>query len=273
MLFVLLVLLLCLPPPACRALNYLYCSFSDNCDCDFRPNVKAELEWDLYKNVYGQHLAQDIISEEVVRFLQNKSPEKPLVLSFHGSSGTGKTLVSSMLGSHLYGSAMSSPYVHRFIPALHFPSAGQVDQYRVQLKNWVQGNLTACARSVFIFDEMERMPRGLVDVLEPFLGPSHVVFGTNYRKALYVFIRRGRGQQSGPGTPPGGTRPRGDHVVRPAGRHRSGRLRQQLQRPLPVVHHPAEAHHVLRALPAAEPLPRGALCALAALPARRLPAQ
>ncbi|XP_061752431.1 prosalusin isoform X5 [Nerophis ophidion] len=189
MLFVLLVLLLCLPPPACRALNYLYCSFSDNCDCDFRPNVKAELEWDLYKNVYGQHLAQDIISEEVVRFLQNKSPEKPLVLSFHGSSGTGKTLVSSMLGSHLYGSAMSSPYVHRFIPALHFPSAGQVDQYRVQLKNWVQGNLTACARSVFIFDEMERMPRGLVDVLEPFLGPSHVVFGTNYRKALYVFIR------------------------------------------------------------------------------------
>ncbi|XP_061752420.1 prosalusin isoform X3 [Nerophis ophidion] len=184
MLFVLLVLLLCLPPPACRALNYLYCSFSDNCDCDFRPNVKAELEWDLYKNVYGQHLAQDIISEEVVRFLQNKSPEKPLVLSFHGSSGTGKTLVSSMLGSHLYGSAMSSPYVHRFIPALHFPSAGQVDQYRVQLKNWVQGNLTACARSVFIFDEMERMPRGLVDVLEPFLGPSHVVFGTNYRKAF-----------------------------------------------------------------------------------------
>ncbi|XP_061836438.1 SH2 domain-containing protein 3C-like isoform X3 [Nerophis lumbriciformis] len=157
----------------------------------YRSNAESklqELEWDLYKNVYGQHLAQDIISEEVVKFLQNKSPEKPLVLSFHGSSGTGKTLVSSMLGSHLYGSAMSSPYVHRFIPALHFPSAGEVDQYRVQLKNWVQGNLTACARSVFIFDEMERMPRGLLDVLEPFLGPSHVVFGTNYRKAFYVFI-------------------------------------------------------------------------------------
>lgn len=32
------------------------------------------------------------------------------------------------------------------------------------------------------------MPPGLIDVLEPFLGPSHVVFRTNYRKAIYVFI-------------------------------------------------------------------------------------
>lgn len=57
-----------------------------------------------------------------------------------------------------------------------------------ELKSWVQGNLTECARSVFLFDEMERMPPGLIDVLEPFLGPSHVVFRTNYRKAIYVFI-------------------------------------------------------------------------------------
>lgn len=58
-----------------------------------------------------------------------------------------------------------------------------------QLKSWVKGNLTECARSIFIFDEMEKMPPGLIDVLEPFLGPSHVVFRTNYRKAIYVFIR------------------------------------------------------------------------------------
>lgn len=57
-----------------------------------------------------------------------------------------------------------------------------------ELKSWVKGNLTECARSVFIFDEMEKMPPGLVDVLEPFLGPSHVVFRTNYRKAIYIFI-------------------------------------------------------------------------------------
>ncbi|XP_023199130.1 prosalusin isoform X1 [Xiphophorus maculatus] len=196
----LLLLLLLSSRSACGVFQKLYCSFSDSCDCDFKPNIR-DLEWDLYKNVFGQHLAQDLVAEEVSRFLLNKSPDRPLVLSFHGSSGTGKTLVSTMLGNHLYGSAMSSPFVHQFVPALHFPSAERVAQYQnllvlklccsgwqAELKNWVKGNLTACSRSVFIFDEMEKMPAGLIDVLEPFLGPSHVVFRTNYRKAIYVFI-------------------------------------------------------------------------------------
>ncbi|KAM4616056.1 prosalusin [Polymixia lowei] len=165
----------------------LYCTISESCDCDFKPNMK-DLEWDLYKNVYGQHLVQEIVSEEVAKFLQNKSPSRPLVLSFHGSKGTGKTLVSSMLGNHLYGTAMSSPFVHQFVPTLHFPLPDRMKEYRYELKSWVEGNLTECARSVFIFDEMEKMPAGLIDVLEPFLGPSHVVFRTNYRKAIYVFI-------------------------------------------------------------------------------------
>ncbi|PWA24153.1 hypothetical protein CCH79_00016250 [Gambusia affinis] len=217
----LLLLLLLGSRSACGVFQKLYCSFSDSCECDFKPGIR-DLEWDLYKNVFGQHLAQNLVAEEVSRFLLNKSPDRPLVLSFHGSSGTGKTLVSTMLGNHLYGSAMSSPFVHQFVPTLHFPSAERVPQYQVslseprlqnrhqnrsgflnttllvlklccsgwqeELKSWVKGNLTACARSVFIFDEMEKMPAGLIDVLEPFLGPSHVVFRTNYRKAIYVFI-------------------------------------------------------------------------------------
>ncbi|KAM8865675.1 prosalusin [Synchiropus picturatus] len=183
----LFLLLMFVSQPASSVLQRLYCSISDSCECDFRPNIR-DLEWDLYKNVYGQHLAQDVVSEEVTRFLRDQNPDRPLVLSFHGSSGTGKTLVSSMLGNHLYGSAMSSPFVHQFIPTLHFPESGDLDQYREDLKSWVQGNLTECARSIFIFDEMEKMLPGLVDVLEPFLGPSHVVFRTNYRKAIYVFI-------------------------------------------------------------------------------------
>lgn len=96
-----------------------------------RACVFTGLERDLYKNLYGQHMAQDIVSEAVVNFLQNENPDRPLVLSFHGASGTGKSLVSSMIGRHIYGTAMGSPYIHQFIPTLHFPSADRVQQYRV----------------------------------------------------------------------------------------------------------------------------------------------
>lgn len=89
------------------------------------------LEWDLYKNLYGQHLVQDIVSESVASFLQKPSPERPLVLSFHGASGTGKSMVSAMLGRHLYGTAMGSPYIHQYVPTLHFPLTDRVEQYRV----------------------------------------------------------------------------------------------------------------------------------------------
>ncbi|XP_019740216.1 prosalusin isoform X2 [Hippocampus comes] len=187
MITILPLLLLCVCAPARCVFQKLYCTIADSCDCDFRPNVR-ELEWDLYKNVFGQHLAQEVLSEEVARFLAQEAPEKPLVLSLHGSSGTGKTMAGDMLARHLYASATGSPFVHQFIPTLHFPAGGHVQAQREQLKSWVQGNVTECARSVFIFDEMDKMAPGLLDVLEPFLGPSHVVFRTNYRKAIYIFI-------------------------------------------------------------------------------------
>lgn len=108
---------------------------SDNTQYPFKyPScafVFTGLEWDLYKNLYGQHMAQDIVSEAVVNFLQNENPDRPLVLSFHGGSGTGKSLVSAMIGRHIYGTAMGSPYIHQFVPTLHFPSADRVKQYRV----------------------------------------------------------------------------------------------------------------------------------------------
>ncbi|KTG40677.1 hypothetical protein cypCar_00030497 [Cyprinus carpio] len=201
-----LILIYCTSLGTGFEMKSIFCSISDSCDCDFKADIKViitsqfnmshpdcacvftGLEWDLYKNLYGQHMAQDIVSEAVVNFLQNENPDRSLVLSFHGASGTGKSLVSSMMGRHIYETAMGSPYIHQFVPTLHFTSADRVQQYRSDLKRWVEGNLTACARSIFIFDEMEKMPPGVIDVLEPHLGTFHVLFQTNYRKAIYIFI-------------------------------------------------------------------------------------
>ncbi|XP_025915498.1 prosalusin isoform X2 [Apteryx rowi] len=63
------------------------------------------------------------------------------------------------------------------------------------LKHWIQGNLTKCGRSAFLFDEMDKMHPGLIDVIMPFLGPSWVVYGTNYRKAIFIFISNAGGEQ------------------------------------------------------------------------------
>ncbi|KAM4695825.1 prosalusin [Rhinophrynus dorsalis] len=175
-------------------LSALHCNFYNFCECGFKPQLDA-LDCDLVRNVFGQHLARELLMKALKDFVETENPNKPLVLSFHGYSGTGKTFVSSLLVKHLFKDGSSSPYVHHFSPILHFPHVQNIEQYKVDLKEWIQGNLTACGRSIFLFEEMDKMHPGLIDVIVPFLGSSWVVYGSNYRKAIFIFISNGGGEE------------------------------------------------------------------------------
>ncbi|XP_038601612.1 prosalusin [Tachyglossus aculeatus] len=175
-------------------LRSLACSFRSGCDCDFRPDLHG-LECDLALHLAGQPLARRLVTKAVGDFVQEPAPAKPLVLSFHGWTGTGKSYVSSLLIRYLFRDGLRSPHVHYFSPIVHFPHPDRIHLYKEDLKGWIQGNLTDCGRSLFLFDEMDKMHPGLIDVLRPFLGPSWVLFGTNYRKAIFIFISNAGGEQ------------------------------------------------------------------------------
>ncbi|XP_041581206.1 prosalusin isoform X4 [Vulpes vulpes] len=169
-------------------LTSLHCHFGAFCECDFQPDFQG-LECDLAQHLAGQHLAKALVVKALKAFVQDPAPTKPLVLSLHGWTGTGKSYVSSLLAHYLFRGGLHSPHVHHFSPVIHFPHASHLERYKKELKSWVQGNLTACSRSLFLFDEMDKLAPGLMEVLRPFLGSSWVVFGTNYRKAIFIFIR------------------------------------------------------------------------------------
>ncbi|XP_012313519.2 prosalusin isoform X1 [Aotus nancymaae] len=172
----------------------LRCSLGSFCECDFRPDLPG-LECDLAQHLAGQHLAKALVVKALKAFVWNPAPTKPLVLSLHGWTGTGKSYVSSLLAHYLFQGGLRSPRVHHFSPVIHFPRPSHIERYKKDLKSWVQGNLTACGRSLFLFDEMDKMPPGLMEVLQPFLGSSWVVYGTNYRKAIFIFISNTGGEQ------------------------------------------------------------------------------
>uniref|UniRef100_A0A2K5XK55 Torsin family 2 member A n=1 Tax=Mandrillus leucophaeus TaxID=9568 RepID=A0A2K5XK55_MANLE len=157
----------------------LRCNLGAFCECDFRPDLPG-LECDLAQHLAGQHLAKALVVKALKAFVRDPAPTKPLVLSLHGWTGTGKSYVSSLLAHYLFQGGLRSPRVHHFSPVIHFPHPSHIERYKKDLKSWVQGNLTACGRSLFLFDEMDKMPPGLMEVLRPFLGSSWVVYGTNY---------------------------------------------------------------------------------------------
>lgn len=58
-----------------------------------------------------------------------------------------------------------------------------------QLRQWVKGNISICARSLFIFDEMDKMPVGIIEAIKPFIDHYQEVDGIDFRKSIFLFLR------------------------------------------------------------------------------------
>ncbi|XP_030210193.1 torsin-1A-like isoform X2 [Gadus morhua] len=202
-----LTLLLFLLVGACRA-DYFFGDLKDWFDKITAPNEYCNREWitldgkgygkgleaDLGRNLFGQHIASEVIVNAVTGFMNNDNPKKPLVLSFHGTAGTGKTLASQLIVKNIYKKGMDSRFVHFFNSVINFPHASQVETYKSQLQLWIRGNVTNCAHSMFIFDEMDKMHPGIIDSIKPFMDYQYKLDGVSYQKAIFIFLSNAGGK-------------------------------------------------------------------------------
>uniref|UniRef100_G1TWU1 Torsin family 1 member B n=1 Tax=Oryctolagus cuniculus TaxID=9986 RepID=G1TWU1_RABIT len=152
----------------------------------------AALQRDLEK-LFGQHLATEVILKALTGFKSNRNPKKPLTLSLHGWAGTGKNFVSQILAENLHPRGLKSNFVHLFVSTLHFPHEHKTKLYQDQLQKWIHGNVSACASSVFIFDEMDKLHPGVIDAVKPFLDYYEQIDGVSYRKAIFIFLSNAGG--------------------------------------------------------------------------------
>jgi hypothetical protein len=120
---------------------------------------------------------------------------KPLVLSLHGWTGTGKNYVSGIIAKHLFKHGIQSKFIHKFIIPLHFPHVSSVDLYRKQLRQWIIGNVTKCNKGgLFIFDEMDKIPEGIVSVLKPFLDTKVPKSALDLNRFVFLFLSNSGGK-------------------------------------------------------------------------------
>ncbi|XP_013054164.2 torsin-1A-like [Anser cygnoides] len=175
--------------------SWLKCRLLECCNAKDTLNFSV-VKTDLERKVFGQHLAVQLILIALSTNIHSKRPKKPLVMSFHGWTGTGKTFVSSIIAENLYQPSTSRRrFVHHFDTALHFSHASHVHLYKEQLQDWIRGNVSACPRSLFIFSEMDQMPHGLIDSITPFLGYHEEMDGVYYGKAIFIFLNNAGGDK------------------------------------------------------------------------------
>ncbi|KAI1887925.1 hypothetical protein AGOR_G00195500 [Albula goreensis] len=161
--------------------------FRKRCDDRTSFNYKG-LDAELKNKVFGQHLASAVVLRAVSVFMHDKNPPKPLVLSFHGGSGTGKNHIAKIIAQNLFSKGEHSKQVHWFIGDYHFNTGTNIEACKVQLQQWIRGNVSACPHSMFIFDEMDKMNPELIDSIRPSLDHYDNIDGVSYRHAIFLFI-------------------------------------------------------------------------------------
>ncbi|KAF6020107.1 TOR1A [Bugula neritina] len=109
-------------------------------------------------------------------------------MSFQGGTGTGKTFAAQTIVKNLYKEQEKSKYVHWFKATELFTREDKVKDYQDQIRDWIKGNLTLCPYQLFILDEVEKMPEGVLDVLKPFVDFTFPEEDVEYRKAIYILL-------------------------------------------------------------------------------------
>lgn len=168
-----------------------YCSFQDCCDRgNFRiSNNFSGLESDLRLRLHGQHLVRELVVRTVRDYLELPLPDKALVLSFHGWSGTGKNFVARMLAENLYQDGLNSGCVQMFIATLHFPHPKHVDLYKERLTGQIKKTQECCRQTLFIFDEAEKLHPGLLEALRPYLERQELeAHRAKSSKTIFLFL-------------------------------------------------------------------------------------
>jgi len=165
-----------------------YCKVYECCQPAWTSHDNMGIDRSFKDTVFGQHLVRDIVPPAIRAHRQDQNPAKPLVLAFHGSTGTGKNYVSSIIANKLYFKGMNSKYVHRFLSSHLFPDKKKIETYRRMIRQTLVDGIRKCQWSLFIIDEFDKMPPGLIDTFKPYLDYNHEVDGHDFRKAIFIFM-------------------------------------------------------------------------------------
>ncbi|XP_050078144.1 torsin-like protein [Anopheles maculipalpis] len=166
-----------------------YCKLTECCDEVHIHSDVTELRRALEKSLYGQHIAEQVVVNAIGGHFKNiENSEKPLVMSLHGLPGTGKNFIAEHIIRALYKHGANSKFVHKYLGRIHFPLQSEVETYKINLVSDIKTAIARCPKSLFIFDEVEKMPVGLFDSIVTLLDHHAYTKQLDFRQSIFIFL-------------------------------------------------------------------------------------
>jgi len=87
----------------------------------------------MKKSFFGQHIASKIVVSALAGNLhRSRKNKKPLVMSFHGSTGSGKNFLSDLIAKHMFKSKKVKELRYYVIHGRSkFPLQSKMNDYKV----------------------------------------------------------------------------------------------------------------------------------------------
>ncbi|XP_058809942.1 torsin-1A-like [Phymastichus coffea] len=168
----------------------LYCNLFECCNDKTVPYKLESLQSMLEIKLYGQHIAAEVVLNAVNSHLRKSKPQRPLVMSFHGANGVGKSYVSKMIAEALYKNGENSKYFHFYYGLADFPSndKNKINDYQTRLKNEIQESISNCGRSLFIIDGVDYIAPHVLDAIMPFIDCSNCAKKIEKNKSIFILL-------------------------------------------------------------------------------------
>lgn len=189
--------------------KYIKCSAIECCDSYWITKNITRIEEEVRRKLYGQHIAEDSILSQISDHITRKQPAKPLVLSFHGWTGVGKSYATKLIADGMYREGSKSKFYHLVPSSLYFNDPAKVESYQKQLRDWVNSNSSECDDvHMWVFDEVDKIPLGVLDSLIPFFeanfnshkDESYIPIldfqktAVNYRRNIFILLSNTGGE-------------------------------------------------------------------------------
>ncbi|CAF1390191.1 unnamed protein product, partial [Adineta ricciae] len=151
-----------------------------------------ELDTRLRNQLIGQPLAYDLILRSISSHVSNPNPSKSLVLSLHGSTGTGKNFVAKHIVESLYHEGYRSKYVRLYVASRDFMhnDTQHISQYKDRLTKDIEKVTSECSQAIFIFDEIDQIPTELLNVILYYVDFHSPITSRSidFRKTIFIFL-------------------------------------------------------------------------------------
>uniref|UniRef100_A0A1I7XUC1 AAA domain-containing protein n=1 Tax=Heterorhabditis bacteriophora TaxID=37862 RepID=A0A1I7XUC1_HETBA len=154
--------------------DHVKCRLYECCDKPYVDSKLHKLSTDLHELVFGQHLVLDTVFNAVKAHVLNERPRKPLVMSFHGYTGSGKNYVAEIVANNTYKNGMRSTFVDHIVVTSEYPDRNRIEEYQLKLRERILGAVRKCERTMFIFDEIDKMPEQLLGMLIHYFVTKHL---------------------------------------------------------------------------------------------------